>query len=238
MNLEFGPDAPFLLRAAASTALVAHISGGAVGMASGAVAMFAPKGGRAHRWAGTVFFISMLIMAGIAAVVAPMLDEDRWTNTTAAVFTLYLVTTARATVMRPTGAVGHFERAVVMAPIGILVMGLALAILGPLVPRREDFTTVYAFALISGLVAIADLTVVRRGGLRGIPRVARHLWRMSAALFVATGSFFFGQADLLPAALRATILPTVLGLGPLVLLAFWIVRVRLPGRLGPPRPTP
>lgn len=228
MNLEFGPDAPFILRAIATTALVAHISGGTLGMVSGAVAMFAPKGGRAHRLAGTVFFVAMLTMASIAGVVAPMLDEDRWTNTTAAVFTLYLITTAWATVRRPAGAVGRFERIVVIVPIGITAMGLALAVLGAQVPRPEDFATVYVFAVVSGLSAIADLTMIRRGGLRGAPRVARHLWRMGAAFFVATGSFFFGQADLLPTAFRATGLPTVLGVAPLVLMAFWIVRVRLP----------
>ena len=233
MNLEFGPDAPFLLRAIASTALVAHIGGGTIGMMSGAVAMFAPKGGRLHAAAGRTFFISMLTMAGIAAVVAPMLDEDRWTNTTAAVFTLYLITTAWATVRRRAGTIGRFERLIVVVPIGIMTMGLALAVIGSRVPRAEDFATVYVFAVISGLSATADLTMIRRGGLRGVPRVARHLWRMGAALFVATGSFFFGQAELLPATVRATVLPTVLGLAPLVLMAFWIVRVRLPHRLSP-----
>lgn len=233
MNLEFGSDAPFLLRAAASTALIAHIGGGDLGMMSGAVAMFAPKGGRWHTIAGTVFFVSMLTMAGIAAIVAPMLDEDRWTNTTAAVFTLYLITTAWATVRRRPGTLGRFERAIIIVPVGILLMGLVLAMVGSRAPRPEDFTTVYVFAVISALSAIADLTVIRRGGLRGAPRVARHLWRMGAALFVATGSFFFGQADLLPQAFRATGMPTFLGLAPLVLMAFWIVRVRLPRRLFP-----
>jgi hypothetical protein len=227
MNLEFGPDAPFVLRAIATTALVAHISGGTVGMISGAVAMFAPKGSRAHQLAGTVFFVAMLTMAGIAAVVAPMLDEDRWTNTTAAVFTLYLITTAWATVRRRAGTVGRFERLVVVVPLAILAMGIALAAIGPLVPRPEDFATVYVFAVVSGLSAVADLTMIRRGGLRGAPRLARHLWRMGAALFVATGSFFFGQAEILPVALRASILPTLLGLAPLALMAFWMARVRL-----------
>lgn len=231
MNLEFGPDAPFLLRAVAGAALVGHIAGGTVGMMSGAVAMFAPKGGRLHRVAGTTFFVSMLAMAGIAAVVAPMLDEARWTNTTAAVFTLYLVVTAWGTVRRRSGAVGRFERVTVVVPLGIAGLGGFLALAGASVPRPEDFTVVYIFAAISTAAAVADLSVIRRGGLRGVPRVARHLWRMSAALFVATGSFFFGQADVLPAALRATLIPTVLGLAPLALMAFWLVRVRLPRHL-------
>lgn len=228
MNLQFGPDAPLVLHALAAAALFGHIGGGTVGMISGAVAMFAPKGGRMHKLAGTVFFAAMLTMAGIAAVVAPMLDEGRWTNTTAAVFTLYLVATAWATVQRRPGSIGRFERLIVIVPLGIAALGLGLAVVGSAVPRPEDFATVYVFAVVSAMSAIADLSMIRRGGLRGVPRIARHLWRMAAALFVATGSFFFGQADVLPAALRATLLPTVLGLAPLVLMAFWIVRVRLP----------
>ena len=233
MILEFGPEAPWVLRALAIFALVAHISGGTMGMISGGVAMFAPKGARLHRVAGTVFFISMLTMAGVAAIVAPMLDEARWTNTTAAVFTLYLVATAWAAVRRRPGQVGRFERVAMVAPVGIAVLGACLAVAGASVPRPEDFTVVYVFAVLSAAAAAADLTVIRRGGLRGVPRVARHLWRMSAALFVATGSFFFGQADVLPVVLRASVIPAVLGLAPLALMAFWLVRVRLPRHLRP-----
>lgn len=231
MNLEFGPEAPLLLHAVAAAALVGHIAGGTMGMLSGAVAMAAPKGGRLHQVAGTMFFISMLAMAGIAAVVAPMLDEDRWTNTTAAVFTLYLVATAWAAVRRPPGSVGRFECAAAVIPLGIAVLGLVLALAGRSIGGTEDFTTVYAFAGVCAAAFVADITVIRRRGLRGFPRAARHLWRMSAALFVATGSFFFGQADVLPEAVRASIVPTVLGLAPMALMAFWLIRVRMPGRL-------
>ena len=194
MILEFGPEAPWWLRALASTALVAHISGGTMGMISGGVAMFAPKGARLHRVAGTVFFISMLTMAGVAAIVAPMLD-DPWTNTTAAVFTLYLVATAWGTVRRPPGRIGKFERVAMVAPLGIAAMGLGLAIAGTAVPGSEDFATVYIFAFVSALAASADLSVIRRGGLTGVARDARHLWRMSAALFVATGSCSRWRSD-------------------------------------------
>ena len=230
MNLEFAPDAPFVLHAIAAIALFGHIGGGTVGMISGCVAMFAPKGGRAHKLAGTVFFIAMLTMAGIAAVVAPMLDEARWTNTTAAIFTLYLVATAWVTVRRGPGMIGRFERVIVLLPLGIAAMGLGLKLAGTAVPRPEDFATVYIFAVVSAMAAAADLTMIRRGGLKGAPRVARHLWRISAALFVATGSFFFGQADVLPQVIRSSAIPTVLGLAPLVLMVFWLVRIRLPRR--------
>jgi uncharacterized membrane protein len=228
MILQFGPEAPLVLHILAAAALILHIGGGTMGMLSGATAMFARKGGRLHRVAGTVFFIAMLTMTGVAAIVAPMLPEARWTNTTAAVFTLYLVATAWGTVRRPAGRVGRFERAAVVVPLGIAAMGVALAGYGARSGVADSFATVYAFAVISALAAAADLRMIRRGGIAGADRIARHLWRMSAGLFVATGSFFFGQADVLPAAVRASFIPTVLGLAPLVLMVFWLVRVKFP----------
>lgn len=231
MILEFGPEAPWFLHVLAAAALVLHIGGGTLGMISGGVAMFAPKGGRMHRLSGTVFFVAMLSMAGVAAIVAPMLPEARWTNTTAAVFTLYLVATAWATVRRRPGQVGRFERAVVVVPLAIAAMGLALVPYAASTGQMDGFATVYMFAVICALAAAVDLRMIRRGGIAGKDRVVRHLWRMGAALFVATGSFFFGQADNIPTVIRATVLPTVLGVAPLVLMAFWWIRTRLPRRV-------
>jgi len=230
MILQFGPEAPWILHVLAAAALVLHIGGGTMGMMAGGVAMFARKGGRLHRVSGTVFFVAMLFMAGIAAIVAPMLPEGRWTNTTAAVFTLYLVVAAWATVRRRAGTIGRFERAIVAVPLGIAAMGLALVPYGAATGQMDGFATVYIFAVICGLAAAFDLKMIRRGGITGTDRVVRHLWRMGAALFVATGSFFFGQADNLPVVIRESFIPTVLGLAPLVLMAFWWIRARLPRR--------
>jgi uncharacterized membrane protein len=233
MILQFGPEAPLALHVLAAAALILHIGGGAMGILSGFTAMFARKGGRLHRLAGAVFFIAMLTMTSVAAIVAPMLPDGRWTNTTAAVFTLYLVVTAWATVRRPAGAVGGFERAAIAIPLGIAGMGLALVPYGAQTGRMEGFSTVYAFAVICALAAACDLRMIRRGGVSGTDRLVRHLWRMGAALFVATGSFFFGQQDRIPEVIRESVVPSVLGLAPLVLVAFWWIRVRWPRGLKP-----
>ena len=71
--------------------------------------------------------------------------------------------------------------------------------------------------------------MIARGGLVGTARIARHLWRMCTALFIAVGSFFLGQPQVFPDALRnAPVLravPVFLVLGSLV---FWMIRVRSP----------
>jgi hypothetical protein len=65
-----------------------------------------------------------------------------------------------------------------------------------------------------------------RGGTTGTGRVARHLWRMCFALFIASSSIFLARQHLFPAILRKTGVLIFLSLLPLGLLIFWIIRVR------------
>jgi hypothetical protein len=89
------------------------------------------------------------------------------------------------------------------------------------------------------LAAAGDVRMLLRHGLLGAHRIARHLWRMCFGLFIASGSFFLGPSNRplrllsrvglgqhLPAALFSTALYLVLTLLPLVLLIFWLLRVR------------
>jgi len=77
------------------------------------------------------------------------------------------------------------------------------------------------------LAAAGDVRMLLRGGVLGTQRIVRHLWRMSFGLFIATGSFFLGQAvKVFPFLANQTnllIIPAVL---PLLLLVFWLFRVR------------
>jgi membrane protein DedA with SNARE-associated domain len=50
---------------------------------------------------------------------------------------------------------------------------------------------------------------------------------MCFALFIASGSFFFGQLRFVPKSLRIMPLMAALGVGPLVVLLYWMWRVRL-----------
>ena len=86
----------------------------------------------------------------------------------------------------------------------------------------------FAFAAIAALAAMADVTVIRRGGVAGAQRIARHLWRMSFAMFLATLAFFVGQgAKVFPHAIRETGLLRLPMLIVLALMLFWLARVLL-----------
>jgi len=87
----------------------------------------------------------------------------------------------------------------------------------------------FFLAAIMTLAAIGDVRILRSGLPRGRQRLARHLWRMCFALFIAAGSFFSIRERV------ATILPEPFTTGPMralpILLVFtamfyWLWRLR------------
>jgi uncharacterized membrane protein len=79
------------------------------------------------------------------------------------------------------------------------------------------------------LAAIGDVRIMLAGMPRGGPRLARHLWRMCFALFIAAGSFFSIRArvaKILPAPFTTVpmrALPILLLFGAMF---YWLWRVR------------
>jgi hypothetical protein len=49
-------------------------------------------------------------------------------------------------------------------------------------------------------------------------------------MFIATGSFFLGQQDALPAAVRGSPLLFVMAFAPFAVMAFWLVRLHIDKR--------
>lgn len=216
--LRFGAEAPPILHLMAAVLLFLHIAGGSVALVAGAGALAFRKGARLHRAAGVVFALAMVVMLGVAAATSPFLPDPQPGQVYGGIFVIYLVATAWLAVKRPQGRIGRLE-----------VAGCALAVLlalAGLIGALSGDAPAWAFVAIAGFCAACDLSVLRRGGLAGPARISRHLWRMCAALFVATGSFFLGQADEIPAALQGPHL-MIPALAPLALMVFWLIRVRL-----------
>ncbi len=227
------------LRDVTTLAFALHIGGGALGLGSGVVAAFASKGGRLHRAAGTVFVVSMLVMATFAGYLAIVMP-GQIVNLIIGAFTFYLVTTAWLTVRRGAGGVGLPEKIALFvilclsAPFVALSFQLATGaapFLKSAIPFKGPvLVAIYGFTLVCVIAAAADARVVLSGGIAGVSRIARHLWRMCLGLALAAGSAFTnGLPRLLPGPMHVTpifFLPQFL---PLVLLVFWMVRVRLMG---------
>jgi hypothetical protein len=222
-------------------AYVLHVGGGMLSLASGTVAVFARKGSYLHRRAGSVFVVSILVMATFAAYLAVAVP-GQIVNLFIATFTLYLVATAWMTVRRKECTAGISEKIALLiavclcAPFAILTFQLATG-LTPLFKSAVPFKgpvliAIYGFTAVLAMAAIGDVKVVAGGGISGAPRIARHLWRMCLGLTLATGSAFTnGFARLLPGPYHVPSIFFFPQFVPLGLLIFWMIRVRFTGWL-------
>lgn len=200
--------------------VVLHVTGGAVSLAAGGVAILVRKGEAAHRLAGNVFFVAMLIMTVSAFVVA--IDRQQAINITASTLTFYMVLTSWVAATRKDGEIGPFESYALLGGLGVVATAAVFAL-----TDKAGASVHYVFGAVGAIAALSDVSVVWRKGLAGAQRIARHLWRMSFAMLVATGAYFVGQPEFVPAILRETYLNFVPVIGVLVLLLFWLARVRL-----------
>jgi hypothetical protein len=234
MHLQLAVDAPLILRAGAGLVLGTHIAGASLGMAAGAVAIFAKKGGQLHRRAGNAFFVGMLGMSSVGAVVAPMLGDR--VSGSMGLFTLYLVLTGWTAARRAPATRGRAE--VALAVLGTAAVGWFAWIgwLGMQSPKGIVDGLPSQIAWVAGtfaaLAVATDLKLIRRGGLMGADRTIRHLWRMGAALFIAWGSFA-GQPMAQPEPIRNAPWLFLPALGFLGLMVFWWVKTRAPWRRRP-----
>lgn len=234
MILQVSPESSWLIREGAESILVLHVSAGIIGVLSGAAALFFRKGRPLHRAAGSAFFVSMLTMSAIGACVAPFLPSPQRGSAVGGVLTFYLVATARATVTRKEGSVGLLEVCALPVAAGAAAANLMFGLHAANSPTGL-FDGVpalphYIFAGVAALAATGDLRMILRRGVFGAQRIARHLWRMCVALFIATASLFLGQQQVFPESVRGSPILYVPVIAVLGLMIFWLIRVRFTSR--------
>jgi hypothetical protein len=212
-----------------SPILVLHISAGIIGILSGTAAMSFRKGSPRHALAGKVFVASMLTMAVGAVSLAVM--KHQMNNVGGGVLTFYLVGTAWLTARRRDGETSIFDWVALLIPLWAGIGGWINGLEAVHSPTGSKYGVPAGMHFFLGsvmlLAAAGDLRMLLRGGVFGVQLITRHLWRMCFGLFIATGSFFLGQGSkVFPAfVLKSNVLfiPAIL---PLLLLIFWIIRVR------------
>src|SRR5215469_7231076 len=226
-----------LLSGLTTLAFILHVSAGTIGLFSGTVAIFARKGSPLHRTAGTVFFVSMLVMA-VFAIWLGFAMPGQIVNVFIGIFVFYLVATAWLTVHRKEHSTGLAEKiafAVILllcAPFAILsfqrATGMPTFVRSAVPLEGPVLVALYSFTLVIGIAVIADAKVLLAGGIAGAPRIARHLWRMCLGLTMAAGSAFTnGLPRLFPGPMHVYPIYFLPQFIPLVLLIFWMIRVRL-----------
>ena len=145
---------------------------------------------------------------------------------------LAVVSTVGYVTLGPPGVVADV-RAALMTAVTLALFSIVGAVKIFNLPGHSYNGIPFMAPLIIGavliLAAAGDVRILRSGMPRGGPRLARHLWRMCFALFIAAGSFFSIRERV------AKILPEPFTTGPMralpILLLFgamfyWLWRVR------------
>ena len=153
-----------------------HVVAGTIALFAGMAAMSSRKGTRAHRVAGTLFVVSMLIMAVFADYLAVAMP-GQIPNLFIGAFTIYLVATAWMTVRRKERSVGIPEKIALLvvlclrAPFAILSFQLATGLqpsFESAVPLEGPVrVAIYSFTFLVAMAAIGDARLVWAGGVTG-----------------------------------------------------------------------
>jgi hypothetical protein len=218
-----------------SIVLTVHVAAGGLAIVLGAVALSVKKGGTIHRRNGLVFVCAMFVLGITAAMLG---------NVLGGLMTVYFVGTAFTTVRPESPWTRRSHVAALIVALGLALLDIMGGVKAFTSPRGflngVPFPMLFFLATVMILAGAGDLRVVRSGMLSGGPRLARHLWRMCFALFIAAGSFFSIRervAKVLPqpfatAPMRA--LPIVLLF---VAMFYWLWRIRGHRTLPGARPT-
>jgi len=206
--------------------LLIHILGGSVGLVSGAIALYAGKGSKLHRKSGKFFVLAMLTMSLFGALIAVINGPE--TSVVMGLLAAYLVVTALTTV-RPLSRWIDIGAMCVALALGVtfIILGFDSLARGMMARNGMPVPMMFVFGSIALLSGLSDIRVMR-SRIQGKRRLVRHLWRMCFALFIATASFFLGQIKVIPEPLRIMPVLVVLALAPLVIMLYWLWRVRMP----------
>jgi uncharacterized membrane protein len=209
-------------------ALAFHVGMGLIGLVSGFIAITVRKGGKWHRRSGNVFVYAMIAMGITASAIAVYEGAP---TVVGGVLTAYLVFTAYTAVKPLPGDTRRIDVGLAMLAFTIAAAQFTYAFVAFGRPGHQmggvPAGIMFFMGTIVLLAAIGDVRMIRAGRIQGARRLARHLWRMSFGLFIASGSFLLGQMKFIPEPIRFVPVIVVLAVSPLVMLLYWMWRVRL-----------
>lgn len=231
---QIPPGSAWWIYALVVAVLALHIGGGSVAILTGYGAAFVRKGAELHRKLGKVFVVAMLLMAAFGTALSVPIHQPG--NIGGGILAAYLVITGWMTIRQKPATVGGFEKTIVLLPLGVSVLFLAWGIQSTLNGGKlYGYASVlyYTFSGLAALFAVLDVRAIMRGGVSGMQRIRRHLWRMCVGLFFAAGSFFLGQQKVMPQFMHGSPVLYLLALAPLGIMIYWLFRTRRKGKQVP-----
>jgi hypothetical protein len=175
-----------------------------------------------------IFVYAMMVVSITGTVMGLLLSE--MAAVLPGALTFYLVLTSFLTVRRP--VVLKFPwidlgAMLIGLTVGVASVRFGLEALDSASGGTEGglAVTYFMFGVVALLATLGDVRMMLAGGIQGAHRIARHLWRMCFALFLASISLFLGQAQVFPEPLRNSGLLPIPVLLVLFLMFYWLVRV-------------
>jgi hypothetical protein len=207
-----------------------HIVAGSLGLLTGYAALSAAKGGTLHRKSGMLFVYTMLTMAVFGLAIAVVRGIAPAINVPAALLTSSMAITALTTV-RPLETGSRWVdlgATVVSFAVGLVMLSWGFEAIANGGKRNGmPAFPFFLFGIVGMLAGIGDLRVIRSGPLTGARRLARHLWRMCFALFIAALSASVQFVKMVPEPFRSIrplfVLPVLMVI---VAMFYWLWRVR------------
>ena len=204
-----------------------HVLAGLVGIASGAVALYALKGAELHRKSGIIFVYTMMFMSATGAVLAAL--KPQRISVVAGALAFYLVTTALLTVRRPVPTSHWMDAGAMLVALTICIAAVTFGLQALNSPTRKleglPAAPAFMFGAVALLATVGDMRMMLGRRIEGTRRMARHLWRMCFAMFIATASFFLGQPQVFPKSLRTSGVTAIPVLLVLATMFYWLARV-------------
>ncbi len=162
-------------------------------MIFGGVALVASKGAWLHRRSGLLFVYAMLTM-GISGSILALHKSLTNANVLGGFTAAYFVITGLTTVRPVSAWTRRLNSVALLVAIALLLIEIGLGFKALASPGRTingvPFFMLFFLATVTALAAAGDLRLMPPRALPAPGRLARHLWRMCFALFIAAGSFF------------------------------------------------
>lgn len=207
--------------------VIFHIAAGTVGLLAGAMSLALRKGSRPHRLWGRTFCVAMLLMSGSSVYLAWLANEPD--NVLVGSLTFYLVGSGWMAVRGPR-TWSWRDASALCAVLAVVATGAVFGLEAAISPGgSKDGVAAPDLFFVSAIAAaflISDARRLVRRTVSNRARLLRHVWRMGFAMFIATLSFFFGQAQVLPDWLRAGHLNLAPVFAIAAVVVAWLVRLR------------
>jgi uncharacterized membrane protein len=207
--------------------MLLHIIAGTIAVIAGALALTHKKGQQSHRLSGKIFVCTMAIMALSGAYIAIL--KPMMISLIAGFYTLHLVLTAYLVIKSPEQTCTQFDyfTPLLSCCLTCLSLHFGFEALNHNSGTFDGFShePYFFFALLSAVALIGDIRLLVFQGLKQNHRLARHIWRMCFALYLAVGSFFGQGGNALPENISQSVLIHLPEPFILLVMIFWLVQV-------------